>query len=208
LLKIEEKNSPFFLNTTIMNETVQELLVELGLQPEYTNDVLQQLAAGESKYLRDLKMNVKAVLTSEHLTSKETHLLALAIAVNNNQAILVNSFAGKAKESGATDAEIADAEACASLLSANNVFYRFRHFVEKEFYNNAPARLRMNIMMSPVSGKEFFELISLAVSAVNGCEMCVKSHEASVLQAGSSPARIWDAIRLASVITSLGKVVY
>ena len=60
-------------------------------------------------------------------------------------------------------------------------------------------------MMSPVLGKEFFELISLAVSAVNGCEMCVKSHEISVIEAGSTEARVWDAIRLASVITSLGK---
>jgi alkyl hydroperoxide reductase subunit D len=191
-----------------MNETVQELLAELGLLAEYTNSVLLQLSLGDSKYVRDLKMNVKSVLSSEHLNPKECFLLATAIAANNNNEILLNSFASKAKENAATDAEIADAQACASLLSANNVLYRFRHFVEKEAYNNAPARLRMNIMMSPVSGKEFFELISLAVSAVNGCEMCVKSHEASVLQAGSSTGRIWDAIRVASIITSLGKVIY
>ncbi|MCB0511910.1 MAG: carboxymuconolactone decarboxylase family protein, partial [Bacteroidetes bacterium] len=88
------------------------------------------------------------------------------------------------------------------------VFYRFRHFVDKEVYNNSPARLRMNIMMSPVLGKEFFELVSLAVSAINGCEMCVKSHEQSVLANGGTEQRIWDSIRIASIITSLGKVVY
>lgn len=191
-----------------MNETVQEILAELGLPPEHTNFTLQQLAAGESKYLRDLKMNVKSVLQSEHLSSKETHLLALAVATNNYNEPLARVFAAKAKLLGATDAEIAEAQACASLLSANNVFYRFRHYVEKEAYTNAPARLRMNIMMNPVLGKEFFELVSLAVSAVNGCEMCVKSHEASVLHAGSSEARVWDAVRIASIITSLGKVVY
>lgn len=191
-----------------MHETIQELLADLGIQPEYTNATLQQLGAADSKYLRDLKLNVKAVLTSEHLSAKETHLLALAITTNNNKEILSNAFAAKAKDNGATDAEIADAQACASLLSANNVLYRFRHFVEKEVYNNAPARLRMNIMMNPVLGKEFFELVSLAVSAVNGCEMCVKSHEQSVLAAGSNENKIWDAIRIASIITSLGKVIY
>jgi len=191
-----------------MHETIKELLADLGVQPEYTNATLQNLGNADSKYLRDLKLNVKAVLTSEHLSAKETHLLALAVTTNNNIEILTNAFAAKAKENGATDAEIADAQACASLLAANNVFYRFRHFIEKEAYNNAPARLRMNIMMNPVLGKEFFELVSLAVSAVNGCEMCVKSHEQSVLHAGSTELRIWDAIRLASIITSLGKVVY
>ena len=191
-----------------MHETIQELLADLGIQPEYTNATLQNLGNADSKYLRDLKLNVKAVLTSEHLSAKETHLLALAVSTNNNKEILSNAFAAKAKENGATDAEIADAQACASLLAANNVFYRFRHYVEKDVYNNAPARLRMNIMMNPVLGKEFFELVSLAVSAVNGCEMCVKSHEQSVLHAGSSELRIWDAIRIASIITSLGKIVY
>ncbi|MEN9446909.1 MAG: hypothetical protein RJA25_198 [Bacteroidota bacterium] len=191
-----------------MHETIVELLADLGIQPEYTNATLQNLGAADSKYLRDLKLNVKAVLTSEHLSAKETHLLALATATNNNKEILVNAFAAKAKTHGATEAEIAETQACASLLAANNVFYRFRHFVEKDAYNNAPARLRMNIMMNPALGKEFFELISLAVSAVNGCEMCVKSHEQSVLQNGGTESRIWDAIRNTSIITSLGKVIY
>ena len=191
-----------------MHETIQELLADLGLPTDHTNATLENLGLADSKYLRDLKLNVKAVLTSENLSAKETNLLALAIATNNNITVLQNAFSAKAKQLEATDAEIADAQACASLLAANNVLYRFRHFVEKDVYNNAPARLRMNIMMNPVLGKEFFELVSLAVSAVNGCEMCVKSHEQSVLHAGGTENRIWDAIKIASIITSLGKVVY
>lgn len=191
-----------------MHETIQELLADLGIQPEYTNPILQQLGIADSKYLRDLKLNIKAVLASEYLSAKEANLLALAISTNNNKDILSNAFTAKAKENGASDAELAEAQACASLLAANNVLYRFRHFVEKETYNNAPARLRMNIMMNPTLGKEFFELVSLAVSAVNGCEMCVKSHEQSVLQHGGTESRIWDAIRISSIVTSLGKVVY
>ncbi|HPA36531.1 MAG TPA: carboxymuconolactone decarboxylase family protein [Chitinophagales bacterium] len=191
-----------------MHETIQELMADLGVQPGYTTATLEQLGAADSKYLRDLKLNVKSVLTSESLSAKESYLLALAIATNNNNTVLQAAFTAKAKENEASDAEIAEAQACASLLAANNVFYRFRHFVDKEFYNNAPAKLRMNIMMNPVLGKEFFELVSLAVSAVNGCEMCVKSHEQSVLHAGSSEQRVWDAIRLASIITSLSKMVY
>ena len=62
-----------------MHETIQELLADLGIQPEYTNPVLQQLGIADSKYLRDLKLNIKAVLASEHLSAKEANLLALAI---------------------------------------------------------------------------------------------------------------------------------
>ncbi len=191
-----------------MHETILELLAELGIPADYKNNVLLHLGAADSKYLRDLKLNVKAVLQSEHINPKEAYLLALAIATNADNTVLSPAFSAKAGENGASEAEIAEAQACASLLSANNVIYRFRHFVSKEVYDNAPARLRMNIMMNPVLGKEFFELISLAVSAVNGCEMCVKSHEQSVLHAGGTELRIWDAIRLASIIQSLHKVVF
>jgi len=61
----------------------------------------------------------------------------------------------------------------------------------------------MNVMMNPVLGKELFELMSLVLSAVNGCERCVKSHESSVKQHGASEPRIYDAIRLGAVIKSL-----
>lgn len=191
-----------------MNDTAKEILQELGIDAAYQNQSIEQLSIADSKYLRDLKMNVKSVLTSEVLSAKEAYLTALACTTNNNNAILTQAFTQKAKENGANDAEIAEAQACASLLAANNVFYRYRHFVHKESYNNMPARLRMNIMMNPVLGKELFEMISLAISAINGCEMCVKSHEQSVLQHGGTEQRIWDAIRIASIITSLCKIVY
>ena len=75
--------------------------------------------------------------------------------------------------------------------------------VDKEYYNTAPAGIRMSIMMNPVLGKEFFELASLTVSAINGCQMCVVSHEQSVKNHGATEARILDAIRLTAIIKSL-----
>ncbi|RZK99932.1 MAG: alkylhydroperoxidase, partial [Pedobacter sp.] len=71
-----------------------------------------------------------------------------------------------------------------------------------------PARVRMQIMGNPVTGKEFFELMSLAISAVNGCEMCVNAHEGSLLNLGATEERIFDAVRIASIVTSAGKVLY
>ncbi len=192
----------------MLNETLKDLLNDLGLEENYNNPSLEMLLKGDSKYIRDLRMNVKGFWKSKELSEKEAHLISVAIANNNNNLVLESSFSAKAKEAGATEAEIADAIACASLLTVNNVMYRFRHFMGKESYEQMRAGLRMNIMLNPVLGKEFFELVSLAVSAVNGCEQCVKSHEASVLHLGSSESRIFEAVKLASVISSLGKIIY
>ncbi len=189
-------------------EVIQELLAVVGLDADYRNESLTLLEKGNSRYVRDLKLNLTSTFTSSHLSEKECALLALSIAVNNNNAVLTNFFEQLSLSKEATAAEIAEAVGCASLLALNNVFYRFRHFTGKEKYTQIPARVRMQLMSSPVTGKEFFELMSIAVSAVNGCEMCVNAHEKSILALGSTEERVFDAVRIASIITSAGKVIY
>ena len=189
-------------------EVINEILASLGLDNSYRTDSLSLLEKGESRYLRDFKLNLTSTLTSEHLSPKEIGLIGLSIAVNNNNKPLTDFYTRFAEEHEATAADIAEAVACASLLASNNVFYRFRHFTQKEKYTQIPARIRMQIMMKPVTGKEFFELLSLAVSAVNGCEMCVNAHEDSLIKMGTTEERIFDAIRIASLVTATGKVIY
>lgn len=194
--------------TLAYSETTQEFLDLLTVDKDYRNDTLDLLEEGKSRYLADLKLNFKNSLESDHLSKKEIGLLGIALSVNAGNGILKQFFSRYSAAEGANEAEAAEAAACASLLSANNVLYRFRHFLHKEKYDEIPARIKMNIMARPVGGKEFFELMSLAVSAVNGCEMCVKSHEASLIELGTSEERIFDAVRLASVITSATKVIF
>ena len=190
------------------SETTREFLEYLKVENDFRSDSLDLLEEGKSRYAADLKLNFKNLFETELLTRKEIGLLGVALAVNANNAILKSFFATQALEAEATAPEIAEAVGCASLLSANNVLYRFRHFVHKDKYNEIPARIKMNIMGRPVNGKEFFELMSLAVSAVNGCEMCVKAHENSLIELGTKEERIFEAVRIASVITSTSKIVH
>jgi alkyl hydroperoxide reductase subunit D len=189
-------------------EVINELLQSIGVDTAYRNNSLTLLEQGESRYLRDLKLNFTSILTSEHLSTKECALLALSTAINNTNAPLTAYFTKYAEEQGATPAETGEAAGCASLLASNNIFYRFRHFTQKEKYTQIPARIRMQLMMKPVTGKEFFELMSLAISAVNGCEMCVNAHEDSLIKLGTTEERIFDAVRIASLVTATGKVIF
>lgn len=192
------------LTIAIQNETFQNLLGELNIPGYEPSANVQALVAVESRFIKDLKINVSNVLNnSQYLNRKESLLLALAVAVNEKYVLLQESFTGLAKEAGASDAEIAEVIACTSLMNTNNVFYRFRHFMQKDFYNNQPAGIKMSIMAAPVSGKEFFELLSLVISSINGCEMCVSSHEKSVLQHGSTESRIFEAVKLGAIIKGL-----
>jgi len=63
-----------------------------------------------------------------------------------------------------------------------------------------PAKLRMNAMAKPGVAKKDFELWSLAVSAINGCGMCIDSHEKVLRQHGATAEEIQTAVRIASVV--------
>jgi alkylhydroperoxidase AhpD family core domain len=187
-----------------LNETLTNMFADLGIDASHTNQGLQILSATDSKFLRDLKLNVSGVLNSKNLTKKEAALLALSTAVNEKNHPLIAAFTNMALKEGAAEAEVSETHACTALMNTNNVFYRFRHYMhDVEYYNNQPAGLRAGIMMNPVLGKEFFEVMSLAVSTLNNCERCITSHESTVKQHGTTEARIYDAVRLVSVIKSL-----
>lgn len=186
------------------NETITNFFTDLGIESSHTSISLQKLATVDSRFLRDLKLNVSSVLGSANLSKKEAYLLALSVAINEKHNTLIKAFEALALREGASEAEIAETHACTAVMNVNNIFYRFKHYMsEVEYYNKQPAGLRMNVMMNPVLGKELFELMSLAISAVNGCERCVTSHEHSVKEHGASEAKIFDAMRLAGVIKSL-----
>jgi alkyl hydroperoxide reductase subunit D len=179
--------------------------LSLAAQQEVSKG-LETIVSNDNRYLRDLKINLGNALQYQTLSKKESYLLALSVAINEKNKLAIDAFSNLALNEGATEAEIAETYACVSLLNANNVLYRFRHFTKKEVYQNSPAGIKMSIMMNPVFGKEFFELMSLAVSALNGCEMCVNAHEASLLKLGTSENRIFDTIKLTAIVRSFTSI--
>jgi alkyl hydroperoxide reductase subunit D len=188
---------------TTNQDTAVQVLQTVGLTEAHLSVRLQSLANTDARYLKDLKINVSNALSASTLSKKEAYLLALAVAVNEKQLELQASLEKLATQEGANEKEIAEIYSCTSLMNANNVYYRFRHFVNKEFYTATPAGIRMSIMANPVLGKEFFELVSLTVSALNGCEMCVTSHEEALLKQGTEQQRVMEAVRLGAILRSL-----
>jgi alkyl hydroperoxide reductase subunit D len=145
--------------------------------------------------VKDLALNLSSVLGESALTEDQKLGVALACAIASASANLRDALATLAKDNVADDAR-----AAAALMAMNNVYYRFRHFVGKDAYSQKPARLRMQRIAKPATDKASFELMCLAVSAINGCEVCVKSHEAAVIEGGLSEDAVHDAVRIAATI--------
>lgn len=160
---------------------------------------IDAIKAALPDYAKDLKLNLSNVLTSTNLTSQQVWGAAIASALAARNAELIRAVASEAS-AYLDPAALAAAKAAAAIMGMNNIYYRFIHLSGTADFKQMPARLRMQAIGNPGVDKLDFELWSLAVSAVNGCGMCIESHEQEVLKKGATKEGVQDVIRIASVI--------
>lgn len=160
---------------------------------------LEQLRESLPESAKDTRVNLQSVLGDSKLSDAQKWGVAYASAIaarHDGLRAAILAEAQKVVDAGVLE----DARAAASVMSMNNVFYRTRHMLGKPSYEAMPARLRMQKLAQHQGNKLDFELMSLAVSAVNGCEQCLKAHERVVIDGGMGEDVVLDAIRVASVI--------
>lgn len=160
------------------------------------------------EYAKDLKLNLGSVLSEQGapgLSARQVWATALATALATGHRDLAAAIEADAGDALAA-ADIRAARAAAAIMGMNNVYYRFLHLVEDEEYQKMPAGLRMQVIGKPGVEKVDFELYSLAVSAVNGCGMCIVSHERLLRKEGMSRQAIQSAVRIAAVVNAVASV--
>lgn len=150
---------------------------------------------------KDIRLNLQAVLQGGPLTPAQRWGVAIASAAAARHVELRDALVAEARGE-VPEAVIEDALAAAALMAMNNVYYRFRHLVGKPGYSSKPARLRMNRMVQPLTNKVDFELFSLAVSAINACEACIRAHEQVVMEGGLTEDAVHDAVRIAATVNA------
>jgi alkyl hydroperoxide reductase subunit D len=159
-------------------------------------------------YARDLKLNLGSVLSTTGapgLTEKQIWAVALASAIASRNAAFTRDIESLATAHLDT-AYINGARAAAAIMGMNNIYYRFLHLVEDPEYAQMPARLRMNVIGNPGIDKQDFELLALAVSAINGCGTCVASHERTLRKHGLGREAVQSAVRIAATVHSVARV--
>ena len=148
---------------------------------------------------KDLRLNLGSVLSSGSLDAKQRYTVAVCSALFLNDLELAEAIRDDGREH-LDDAALADAKAAAALMAMNTVYYRFRHMAGKDSYHQRPAGLRMTRMARPATDKETFELASIACAALAGCEICIKTHEETLIKAGAGEDKVHDAVRVAAVV--------
>lgn len=165
---------------------------------------IQTIRAQMPDYAKDTKLNLGKLVGGdevEGLSLNQAYGIALASGYATKQADLISAVTGQV-EGTLSDAEVTAAKAAATIMGMNNIYYRFAHLVSDKDYLTMPANLRMNIIGNSGIDKVDFELMSLAVSAINGCGMCIDAHVHEVIKGGVSKQGVQSTIRIAAVLNA------
>lgn len=156
------------------------------------------------EFAKDIKLNVKSIVLGESdiLSKKQLAIIAVASAIATKHKILADMVRDHFN-AHISEVEMNGAKIAATIMGMNNIYYRFVHLASNKDYSKMPAGLRMNALSSHGIDKVDFELASLAVSAINGCGMCIDSHENKLMQDGVTKEQIQLAIKIASVLHAI-----
>jgi lipoyl-dependent peroxiredoxin subunit D len=171
-------------------------------------NTLESIRGALPGYARDLQLNLASVLTAAGapgLSERQIWAVALAAAsASRNPGFTARLQVLAAQHLDAV--HVNAAHAAAAIMAMNNVYYRFLHLVEDPEYAQLPARLRMSVIGNPGIAKADFELLALAVSAINGCGSCVASHERQLRQHGLEREAVQSAVRIAATVHAVARV--
>ncbi|MBO1324866.1 carboxymuconolactone decarboxylase family protein [Acetobacter sp. TBRC 12305] len=148
-------------------------------------------------YAKDLRLNLGTLSNDITLTPQQLAGTFVACAIASRNDAVTRETVAHFKSVLSAPA-LAAAQSAAAIMGMNNIYYRFVHMAGGE-YSKMPAQLRMSVIGNPGVDKVDFELWCLAVSAINGCDLCVTSHEKIVREALGTAA-VQTAARIAAVI--------
>jgi len=158
---------------------------------------------------KDIRINLENVLSEEGapgLTPAQQWGVALTSAYALQYALLTAAIQPEAQRRLPAEA-VEAAKSAATIMAMNNVYYRFLHLSQDKVLSAMPAKLRMMVIGKPGVPKVDFELMSLAVSALNGCGMCIGAHISEVRKAGITDEGIQSAVRIASVLAAVKQAI-
>lgn len=164
---------------------------------------VNQIKEALPDYAKDTKLNLDAVINRSSIDSVEAGGIALAAAMATGNGKLVSFIQSNIEDARERDAALT----AASLMAMNNTWYPYVEMTGDENLKGLPAQLRMSaIATHGGTTKAKFEAYSLSASIVGKCEFCVRAHYDTLRKEGYSVEQLRDIGRIASVITSVAKV--
>ncbi len=156
-------------------------------------------------FAKDVKLNLSSLVMNSEYDEELVYGCAYAssLAIGDND--ISSVFEEECRNRFGLEF-IESVKAIVTVMSLNNVWYKYRDSMPTTEMKMAPQKMRVNIMANHAGlDKILFESLSLCVSAINGCTFCVKAHSDLLLENDKTKEYVFNIGRIASVISSLSK---
>jgi len=156
-------------------------------------------------FAKDTRLNFSSIIINSDHNNELVFGCAYACSLSLGNATIAKIFENECK-SKFSDDFVESIKSTVAIMTMNNTWYKYRDAMPSMEMKVGPQKLRVNIMGTHAGlDKLLFESISLCISAVNGCQFCVKAHSQLLIDEGKSKDYILQIGRIASVMVSAEK---
>jgi alkyl hydroperoxide reductase subunit D len=166
---------------------------------------LSQLINALPGYAEDQKRNLATLAGESVLSEQQKWGCFLACAYAIGEPVVLGALHEEAQARLSSEAQDA-ARTVVAIMAMNAVYYRAVHQLPNHDYRKASVDLSMSALTHPGIDRIDFELWSLAVSAVDGCGVCLNAHEMELRGHDVPPDRVLAAIRIAAVVNAVSTI--
>lgn len=158
----------------------------------------------KSSVQRDLYLNLSKILQDSPLDETTRYFVLLSLGRSLDHPTVEKFAKAELTRLDISEELQREAQESAAIMGMLNTYYKFKGYLSETVAGDYQrAGLRMQSLAKPHVGKEIFEMMSFAVSVVNGCPNCIVSHEKALRDLGVEPEKIHDLARMAAVVKGL-----
>ncbi|MBH10515.1 MAG: hypothetical protein CMG74_09250 [Candidatus Marinimicrobia bacterium] len=157
-------------------------------------------------YAKDIRLNLTSLITNSEYDDDIVYGCAYSSSLAADCLSELSAVFENECRLRISDSFIESVKSTVTIMTLNNIWYKYRDAMPISEMKTAAQRMRVNVMINHGGlDKIIFESLSLCISAVNGCNFCVKAHSALLLDNGQSKDYILMIGRIASVILAIDK---
>lgn len=187
--------------------------MESGLELSNQLDVFLEKSYFDqnSAVLKDLSANLKKYLLQGQLTTAEALLVLYSTGVSLRSLELSKFAEVELRRLEFNDPLMQEIREIVALMKMNNTYYKFRSCIsdDKDFGTSEKyprTGLRMQSLTQRLNQEKDTEIISLSVSILNSCSICVRAHERRMTEIGFTSEKIHDVARLTAISAGLAQL--
>lgn len=170
------------------------------------NPELRDLKQRIPHYAKSQQRNLEVLLNSSVLTPQQKWGCLLVSAALSKNAYLLKTIDAQSQKFLSDTAKEA-ALACIATMTLNNCGFRAKHWLDTDF-EDVRFGLRNTVDLKPGISQADYEVWAIAASAINGCEQCIQAHSQTGQDEGLKIEQLWEAVKIASVISSLAQILH